>query len=156
MEKRVIRFFLNRTRAGLGHADGPPVETGRKDWAAPELVTGHFLFLSSTRVSSMDQSTCLRSKGLHVRVVHVGPCFFFCSRTNQGVTMRKRNTPIRMITVRPAQPRKRMVLALARRFGIGADARRETQNPHASPGHACRSDGLDLDLDQRVRLLGEW
>ena len=28
--------------------------------------------------------------------------------------MRKRNTPIRMITVRPAQPRKRMLLTSAR------------------------------------------
>jgi len=28
----------HRTRAGQGHADGPPAETGRKDWAAPELV----------------------------------------------------------------------------------------------------------------------
>lgn len=65
--------------------------------------------------------------------------------------MRKRNTPIRMITVRPAQPRSRMVLALARRFGIGLDARRA---PSASPGHARLLDGLDLD--QRVRELGEW
>ncbi|RQO63745.1 short-chain dehydrogenase [Variovorax sp. KBW07] len=71
--------------------------------------------------------------------------------------MRKRNTPIRMITVRPAQPRRRMVLALARRFGIGTDdARREAENPYASAGRECRSDGPDLDLDQRVRLLGEW
>lgn len=68
--------------------------------------------------------------------------------------MRKRNTPIRMITVRPAQPRKRMVFALARRFGIGIDTRPETENPSASPGRECRLDGLDPD--QRVRLLGEW
>jgi hypothetical protein len=68
--------------------------------------------------------------------------------------MRKRNTPIRMITVRPAQPRKRMVFALARRFGIGGDARRDVEAPSASPGREGRLDGLDLD--QRVRLLGEW
>ncbi|MGJ7527807.1 short-chain dehydrogenase [Variovorax sp. GB1P17] len=68
--------------------------------------------------------------------------------------MRKRNTPIRMITVRPAQPRRRMVFALARRFGIGTDARHEADSPPASPGRECRLDGLDLD--QRVRLLGEW
>ncbi len=69
--------------------------------------------------------------------------------------MRKRNTPIRMITVGPAQPRKRMVFALARRFGIGTDARRETDSLSASPGRGeCRLDALDLD--QRVRLLGEW
>ena len=37
--------------------------------------------------------------------------------------MRKRNTPIRMITVRPAQPRERTtMLALARRFGFSAGA----------------------------------
>ena len=62
--------------------------------------------------------------------------------------MRKRNTPIRMITVRPAQPRRRLVLALARRFGIVTDARREAQ------GGESQRDGLDLD--QRVRASGEW
>ena len=62
--------------------------------------------------------------------------------------MPKRNTPIRMITVRPAPPRRRVVLALARRFGIVADARREAQ------GGELQRDGLDLD--QRVRASGEW
>ncbi|WP_454904008.1 short-chain dehydrogenase [Variovorax gossypii] len=68
--------------------------------------------------------------------------------------MRKRNTPIRMITVRPAQPRKRMVLALARRFGIVTDARRVPEGADASPGREPRLEGLDLD--QRVRAVGEW
>ncbi len=68
--------------------------------------------------------------------------------------MRKRNTPIRMITVRPAQPRKRMVLALAQRFSIATGARREMESPSASPGRECRLESLDLD--QRVRELGEW
>ncbi|MGJ7569162.1 short-chain dehydrogenase [Variovorax sp. RB2P76] len=62
--------------------------------------------------------------------------------------MRKRNTPIRMITARPAQPRRRLVLALARRFGIVTDARREAQ------AGELQRDGLDLD--QRVRASGEW
>jgi hypothetical protein len=68
--------------------------------------------------------------------------------------MRKRNTPIRMITVRPAQPRKRMVLALARRFGIATDSRRVLDGVDALPGREPQLDGLDLD--QRVRAVGEW
>ncbi|SEJ21920.1 hypothetical protein SAMN05216567_102442 [Variovorax sp. OK605] len=68
--------------------------------------------------------------------------------------MRKRNTPIRMITVRPAQPRSRMVLALARRFGIAVDARRAGECAAASPGCDPLPEGLDLD--QRVRAVGEW
>ena len=62
--------------------------------------------------------------------------------------MRKRNTPIRMITVRPAQARRHMVLALAQRLGIG---RRATDGPTG------RERLLEvLDLDQRVREVGEW
>ncbi|WP_198085726.1 short-chain dehydrogenase [Variovorax sp. E3] len=68
--------------------------------------------------------------------------------------MRKRNTPIRMITVRPAQPRKRMVLALAQRFGILTSAGRAAEGASASQGEAPQFDGLDLD--QRVRAVGEW
>ena len=68
--------------------------------------------------------------------------------------MRKRNTPIRMITVRPAQPRRRMVLALARRLGIGTDAPRAAESSFASVSREHRLEGLDLD--QRVRELGEW
>ncbi|MBN8756340.1 MULTISPECIES: short-chain dehydrogenase [Variovorax] len=68
--------------------------------------------------------------------------------------MRKRNTPIRMITVRPAQPRKRMVLALAQRFGIVTDARRASESGDAPPGRELQLEGLDLD--QRVRAVGEW
>ncbi|MGJ7607156.1 short-chain dehydrogenase [Variovorax sp. LT1R20] len=68
--------------------------------------------------------------------------------------MRKRNTPIRMIIVRPAQPRSRMVLALLRRLGIGGDARRVAADPSASLGHLRLRECLDLD--QRVREMGEW
>ncbi|MDH6170443.1 hypothetical protein M2282_005614 [Variovorax boronicumulans] len=68
--------------------------------------------------------------------------------------MRKRNTPIRMITVRPAQPRSRVVLALFRRFGIGADARPAAVDSSASLGHVRLRECLDLD--QRVREVGEW
>lgn len=68
--------------------------------------------------------------------------------------MRKRNTPIRMITVRPAQPRKRMVLALARRFGIVTDAQRAVEAGASQPGRELQLEGLDLD--QRVRAIGEW
>lgn len=66
--------------------------------------------------------------------------------------MRKRNTPIRMISVRPAQPRERTtMLALARRFGFIADARRANE---CEPARELQPDGLDLD--QRVRAVGEW
>jgi len=66
--------------------------------------------------------------------------------------MRKRNTPIRMISVRPAQSRERTtMLALARRFGFIADARRANE---CEPGREPQADGLDLD--QRVRAVGEW
>ncbi|MET3496195.1 short-chain dehydrogenase [Variovorax boronicumulans] len=68
--------------------------------------------------------------------------------------MPKRNTPIRMIIVRPAQPRKRMVLAWAQRFGIATGARHATQSTSTSPARECRLESLDLD--QRVREVGEW
>ncbi|SEL17691.1 hypothetical protein SAMN05518845_105111 [Variovorax sp. YR750] len=68
--------------------------------------------------------------------------------------MRKRNTPIRMIAVRPAQPRERgtvLGLALARRFGLMAGTRSSSscEQSRESPLEA-------LDLDQRVRAVGEW
>lgn len=47
-----------------------------------ESRTGRHIHHS--RVSSMDQSTCLRSKGLHVRVVHVGPVSGACSAGTPG------------------------------------------------------------------------
>jgi hypothetical protein len=68
--------------------------------------------------------------------------------------MRQRNNPIRMITVRPAQPRRRLVLALAQRFGIVTDARRAAEGASNSPGGELQLEGLDLD--QRVRASGEW
>ncbi|MFM9921628.1 short-chain dehydrogenase [Variovorax sp. H27-G14] len=68
--------------------------------------------------------------------------------------MRKHNTPIRMITVRPAQPRKRLVFALAWRFGIATDAQRGADGPSVLPSHELHIEGLDLD--QRVRASGEW
>lgn len=66
--------------------------------------------------------------------------------------MRKRNTPIRMITVRPAQPRERTVLSLVRRFGLMASARRASE---CVPAGESSLEGL-ADLDQRVRAVGEW
>lgn len=66
--------------------------------------------------------------------------------------MRKRNTPIRMIAVRPAQPRERTtVLGLARRFGFMARTRSSSvcEQGRELPLEA-------LDLDQRVRAVGEW
>lgn len=68
--------------------------------------------------------------------------------------MRKRNTPIRMITVRPAQPRRRMLIALARRFGIGFGASRATHETMPSAASERRLEYLDPD--QRVREVGEW
>ncbi|CAA2103239.1 short-chain dehydrogenase [Variovorax paradoxus] len=68
--------------------------------------------------------------------------------------MRKRNTPIRMITVRPAQPRNRMVVVLARRFGIAVGTSHAAENKTASMSREPLADGLDLD--QRVRAVGEW
>ncbi|WP_295978712.1 short-chain dehydrogenase [uncultured Variovorax sp.] len=67
--------------------------------------------------------------------------------------MRKRNTPIRMITVRPAQPHERTtMLALARRFGFSVAARRVGEG--VTDREPQQPDGLDLD--QRVRAVGEW
>ena len=68
--------------------------------------------------------------------------------------MRKRNnTPIRMIAVRPAQPRRRMAWAFAQRLGFGAAAGQDTPAPSLAP--TDRS--LEYpDLDQRVREVGEW
>ena len=58
--------------------------------------------------------------------------------------MRRRNTPIRTIVVRPAKLRDPLALAVARRLG-GLIFRRPAP------------DRLDrMDLDQRVRELGEW
>lgn len=68
--------------------------------------------------------------------------------------MRKRNNPIRMITVRSAPPRRRLVVALAQRFGIVADARRAAEAAPNFPGGEPPFDGVDLD--QRVRASGEW
>lgn len=68
--------------------------------------------------------------------------------------MRKRNTPIRTITVRPAQPHRRLVLALARRFGMVTDARRVAEGASPLQGGELQLEGLDLD--QRVRASGEW
>jgi hypothetical protein len=66
--------------------------------------------------------------------------------------MRKRsNTPIRMITVRPAPPRSRMVVALARRFGIAVGTRGTGE---CTPASLSSPDSPDLD--QRVRAVGEW
>jgi len=65
--------------------------------------------------------------------------------------MRKRNSPIRMIAVHPAPARKPFVSALARRLGFGrkSDVLRESGSR--------RELRLDqLDLDQRVREVGEW
>ena len=72
--------------------------------------------------------------------------------------MRKRNTPIRMIAVRPVQAHQRMVLAIAERFGFGPKAHRAGQDaPEPSLTRPdCGVECLDLDLDQRVRKIGEW
>jgi hypothetical protein len=72
--------------------------------------------------------------------------------------MRKRNTPIRMIAVRPVQARRRMVLAIAERFGFGPKAHLARQDaPEPSLARPDRDlECLDLDLDQRVRKIGEW
>jgi len=72
--------------------------------------------------------------------------------------MRKRNTPIRMITVRPVQARRHMVLAIAERFGLGPRAHQVKQDaPEPSLARPdCGLECLDLDLDQRVRKIGEW
>ncbi|WPH22005.1 short-chain dehydrogenase [Variovorax paradoxus] len=69
--------------------------------------------------------------------------------------MRKRsNTPIRMIAVRPAPPRRRMAGALAQRLGIGSAAAGQGA---AAPSLAPTDRSLEYpDLDQRVREVGEW
>ena len=63
--------------------------------------------------------------------------------------MRRRTTPIRMIIVRPARPRNPVMLAVVQRL-VAFSSRR-----HAEDLRACeRIEGMDLD--QRVRELGEW
>jgi len=63
--------------------------------------------------------------------------------------MRRRITPIRTIVVRPAQPRNPVMLALAHRLatfagrGRAADLRAHERLQR-------------MDLDQRVREIGEW
>ncbi|MDM0081642.1 short-chain dehydrogenase [Variovorax sp. J31P179] len=58
--------------------------------------------------------------------------------------MRTCNTPIRTIVVRPAKPRDPLALAVARRLGALIFRRQ-------APDRLGR-----MDLDQRVRELGEW
>lgn len=64
--------------------------------------------------------------------------------TAGGAAMRRRNTPTRTIVVRPAKPSDPLALAVARRLGAFIFRR------HA-PDRLGR-----MDLDQRVRELGEW
>ena len=63
--------------------------------------------------------------------------------------MRRRNTPIRTIVVRPAKPRNPVVLAVVSRLGTLV-GRRHTKTERA------RERFERMDLDQRVRELGEW
>ncbi len=71
--------------------------------------------------------------------------------------MRKRssssNTPIRTIAVRPALARERVARSIARRFAAAAaGVRAMADAPRVPP-----EPGLEqLDLDERVRLVGEW
>jgi len=71
--------------------------------------------------------------------------------------MRKRsNTPFRRITaVRASLARERVAQALARRLAAAASTRAPDARTDAS--RAPPLSGMDhLDLDQRVRLVGEW
>ncbi|MES2187058.1 MAG: short-chain dehydrogenase [Pseudomonadota bacterium] len=62
--------------------------------------------------------------------------------------MRLRTTPIRTVAVPPAKPRNPVVLAVVQRLGTLAGHRHEDRK-------SCER--LDrLDLDQRVREIGEW
>ncbi|SDE51351.1 hypothetical protein SAMN05444679_12415 [Variovorax sp. CF079] len=63
--------------------------------------------------------------------------------------MRRRTTPIRTIVVRPAKPRNPVMLAVVQRLATFAGRR------HAADLHA-RERLQRMDLDQRVRELGEW
>jgi len=63
--------------------------------------------------------------------------------------MRRRTTPIRTIVVRPAKPRNPVVLAVVQRLATFAGRR------HAADLRA-RERFERMDLDQRVRELGEW
>ena len=63
--------------------------------------------------------------------------------------MRHRNDPIRTITVPPVQPRHPLVRAVVQRLQTLTDRR------HAEEARA-RERLARMDLDQRVRHLGEW
>ncbi len=63
--------------------------------------------------------------------------------------MRRRDTPIRTIVVQPAKPRNPVVLAVVKGLGTLAGRR------HAANRRA-RERFERMDLDQRVREIGEW
>lgn len=63
--------------------------------------------------------------------------------------MRQRNTPTRTIVVQPAKPRNPVLLAVVRGLGTLA-GRRHTARQRA------RQRFERMDLDQRVREIGEW
>jgi hypothetical protein len=63
--------------------------------------------------------------------------------------MRHRNDQIRTITVPPVRPRNPVVLAVVRRLGTLSGHR------HAEEARA-RERLARMDLDQRVREIGEW
>jgi len=63
--------------------------------------------------------------------------------------MRHRNDPIRTTTVPPVRPRNPVVLAVVRRLGT-LTGRRHPEKARAQKRLAR------MDLDQRVREIGEW
>lgn len=63
--------------------------------------------------------------------------------------MRRRHTPIRTIVVQPAKPRNPVVLAVVKGLATLA-GHRHTANLRA------RERFERMDLDQRVREIGEW
>lgn len=64
---------------------------------------------------------------------------------------RRSNISIRISAVRPALARERVARAIARRFAAASAA------PRTEAGAPTELAGIEqLDLDQRVRLIGEW
>jgi hypothetical protein len=75
-------------------------------------------------------------------------CFFLFPAIRPGGTMRLRTSPNRTVAVPAAKPRNPVVLAVVQRLGTLSGHRHEDKKSR---------ERLDrLDLDQRVREIGEW
>jgi hypothetical protein len=73
----------DHTRATQGDADRSLVETGRKNWASPELVTGHHWSIGR-EVQGSGSLSRGRASGSFVRIEHAPPDRGGCSSTGRA------------------------------------------------------------------------